>query len=207
MDEQGTAGPAPDLADFYRATRDPLLRTLATHGAAPHDAEDACSIAMDAAVATWPVPDPARYVRDAALAALRDMRDQERIDRGYGDEFAEPEAVEDPALSRLEGAAAVTTVLQVLPPAQRTAFSLSQLDGYGVKEIAVMLGKTPQTVRKHILLARRRLRKLFSQRSRRSLPEADPAHRHAGGSEHRRCYAGPAATRTVNRRNGSEKLS
>jgi RNA polymerase sigma factor (sigma-70 family) len=51
--------------------------------------------------------------------------------------------------------------MEHLPPRQRIAFALHDMEGLGITEIAEIVGASPQTVWARVRSARKRLRKRF----------------------------------------------
>lgn len=153
------------FSEFYRSSEKVILRRLLAFGASVQDAEDALSAAMIEVMGRWTeLTNPVAYASQAALSAFYKLRNEQNRrhdrERGLAEQrgSAEQEAVEDPRLSAWEYQDWATAMVQRLPPAQRDAFYLCEVQGYATAEIAALLGKTPATIRKNISLARQRLK-------------------------------------------------
>jgi len=70
----------------------------------------------------------------------------------------------DPGLLEKLSAEEILAVVQLLPPAYRTAFSLHVVDGYTHPEIAEMLGINEGTSRSNLSKARMKLQELLTNR-------------------------------------------
>jgi RNA polymerase sigma-70 factor (ECF subfamily) len=96
-------------------------------------------------------------VRRAIRAARRRRRDRPS-------ETPRPEAAEASAAAEAPGRLDVARALAALAPRQRAVFLLTEIEGWSAVEAAARLGVAAATVRVHRLLARRRLRELFTAR-------------------------------------------
>jgi len=79
----------------------------------------------------------------------------------------------DAALQRAETRLVLERALRVLPPREREALVLRELEGSDTADVALVMGVSPGTVRSLVTLARRRLRQLLHR-------ELDPG---AGAAE------------------------
>ena len=75
---------------------------------------------------------------------------------------ASPETTASSAEAALVTKRAVWSALDALPPRRRAIVVLSELDGLGPPEIATLLGVAVMTVRWHLSLARRELRRALA---------------------------------------------
>ena len=154
------------LDDLYRDHAAGLTRWITGMTRSPAAAEDIVGEAflrLARELASGRRPDsPAAWVaqvaRNLAISRARRSSTAARfaprlLDRGVG---------ADPALAALaaERAAAVQTVLALLPPAERMAIALAA-EGVCGTEIANRIGRTPLATRALLFRARRRLRPLL----------------------------------------------
>ena len=141
-----------------------LLRTLD-----PDDAEDVVQTALlrmhralpayrgGARVGTWVYT----LVRSAAIDLFRGRsRRQSRQERFARDQ---PAAAAGAPGAEPELLALVRAALTGLPPRQRIVFDMADLQDYAPAEIAELLGMNPNTVRVHLLRARRTVRQRLLQ--------------------------------------------
>jgi len=115
-----------------------------------------------------------RITLNLAIDALRRERPHRNtvpIDTGGGPETtvpagAGPEAPAGPAdrLTAAEVRRIFTELSASLPPKQRLAFVLREIEGLPTEEVAAIMKTTSSTVRNHILLARRALQDLLRSR-------------------------------------------
>lgn len=150
-----------DFAAFFRREYPGLVVHLGLRGY-PRVAEDAAEEAMRDAYEKWhDIDKPAAWVRTAALRHA--MRITQRERRGEAREDAYVRAamaaqVDDPQgwAELSEERRAVFERIMTMPPERRQVVALA-FDGYGIGEIARILGKAEATVRSHLRYARREL--------------------------------------------------
>jgi len=96
-----------------------------------------------------------------ALDALRKRKRRPEFS-GEGlteiDAAARNQGMEDPTVARNEIIAAIEQAIQELSPEQRTAFVLSEYEGYGNREISEVIGGSAKSVEMHLYRARQSLR-------------------------------------------------
>lgn len=164
-DRTGAAAPMRGLEIFFRNTRQQLFRVAMRSGAStPDQANDAVSDAMVDLCRNWfHVDEPRAWAMTAVKNNLikikkREARQHQTAASGY----ATPEANHDPRLNEYEELQIVRSVLNDLPPAQRTVISLV-MDGHRPVDIAAATGASQSGVRKNLERARTRLRDRFLQ--------------------------------------------
>lgn len=79
-------------------------------------------------------------------------------------ELAAGEAGPDAALDEHTIRTFLSSAIDALPEQRRTAFRLTDVEGFSVEETATIMGLTPGTVRSHVHHARRILRQALSAR-------------------------------------------
>jgi RNA polymerase sigma factor (sigma-70 family) len=103
------------------------------------------------------VADPLRWVRRAIatkkIDAIRAIQTERSTIERIGDQLPRAEAVDQPNI--WEDHEWVSNLLARLPPTQRAVLALV-VDSYQTHEIALLLGKTREAVRKNLQLARQR---------------------------------------------------
>jgi RNA polymerase sigma-70 factor, ECF subfamily len=190
------AGDPDAFAELFARHRDRLwavaLRTMGN----PHDAADglqdglvaayrrADSFRGDAAVTTW----LHRVVVNACLDRLRAAKVRradalpDDIDdhAGRGSTYTSTSPVDDPEAAAIadDRRRAVLEALATLPPEQRAALVLVDMEGYPVSEVAEMLGCPAGTVKSRCSRGRERLAGLLRERlaeGGRDGPNAEPA--------------------------------
>jgi RNA polymerase sigma-70 factor, ECF subfamily len=135
----------------------------------PADAEDVCQDAFTAVLARLEECQPAekfrawllRSVRNRAISFRRWQRVRAAAVLGTGPgEFDLPTTLESPlaAAERADLRARLTDALATLSDAQRTVVLLHDVEGWGHREIAAVLGVAEGTSRATLFAARRRLR-------------------------------------------------
>jgi RNA polymerase sigma factor (sigma-70 family) len=144
-----------------------LIRNAMLMGATLEEAQDATQAALtdllDRATSGKLFHHPHAYARTAMWRYFVNQRKRDRkqiqnlIQRGY----ASPEASDDPTMTLLEESEILNSMLADLPPAQYAVMRLA-LDGSSITEIALDLGKSSETVRKNLQLARTKLRERYS---------------------------------------------
>lgn len=167
--DQSPSSPPADagmLEDLYREQAAGLTRWITGMTRDATAAEDIVSeaflrLARELAAGRRPDHPPAwvaQVARHLAISRARRASTATRlaprlVDRGVG---------EDPAMATLasERAAAVRTVLDSLPPAERLAIVLAA-EGVRGPEIADRIGRTPLATRALLCRARRRMRPLL----------------------------------------------
>ena len=151
-------------------------------GATPHDAKDAAHKTLVQMYAGWPDPRyTLAYARKAVISNfIKDKtrgpgRVAQRLwERGH---VPHREGADDPALTRLENDEWVKDVLSCLSPAQREVMECF-VAGLEIAEIAGALGKTNETIRRHICDACKRLRAELN-------PDGERKHQKRGRKEAR----------------------
>jgi RNA polymerase sigma-70 factor, ECF subfamily len=190
------AGDPDAFAELFARHRDRLwavaLRTMGN----PHDAADglqdglvaayrrAESFRGDAAVTTW----LHRVVVNACLDRLRAAKvrradalpDDLDEHAGRGSTYTSTSPVEDPEAAAIadDRRRAVLEALATLPPEQRAALVLVDMEGYPVAEVAQMLDCAEGTVKSRCSRGRERLAGLLRDRlseGGRDRPHAEPA--------------------------------
>ena len=176
------AGDAEAFGTLFGRHRDRLWAVALRTTGDPEDAADALQDAMvaafrradsfrgEAAVTTW----LHRIVVNACLDRLRrrkvrlvdplpDDLDRQGPAASAGSQLG-PAAVLDPADLAVDGErrAAVLAALDTLPPDQKAALVLVDMEGYSVEETARILGCAPGTVKSRCSRGRARLRPLLA---------------------------------------------
>lgn len=110
-----------------------------------------------------PIANPLPWIRqvmrrDRIDDLKRDRRRQEIL-LAKGPGTARMASTGEDALNLWENAQAVNALLEMLTPAQRDAMACA-VDEMEPAEIALFLGKTPATIRQHLMNARERLKKV-----------------------------------------------
>jgi RNA polymerase sigma-70 factor, ECF subfamily len=119
----------------------------------------AASFRGDAAVTTW----LHRIVVNACLDQVRRRRVRPTVPLPADGRDADPPAPAQPdPADRITERGAVLTALRTLPPEQRHAVVLVDMEGYPVAEAARMLGCAPGTVKSRCARGRARLLPLLS---------------------------------------------
>lgn len=166
MEREAAAGPGPNpLADFeafwnhhYRC----YLTTLMAVGATM---EDACDTINDVIVDmlkkdAWCrlTINPEAWVRKAVLHTYYDHQKRQRRKREIERHWTlTPESYVDDGPNAWEDWQWVEQMLSTLPPTQRTIIELIIAES-DAREIANLLGKTPDAIRQNLAHARKRLR-------------------------------------------------
>jgi RNA polymerase sigma-70 factor (ECF subfamily) len=148
--------------DFYRAEYRTLVKALMMLGASLQDAEDVVAEVAEEILQKnrWNELDhPRSWCRQAALHKYYDRRERDRQApfRAVKGGHLTPESRVDIQLSLWEDTQWIGQLLNTLPPAQREVMKLV-LDQFKSVEIAKILGKTPDTIRKNLAHARIRLK-------------------------------------------------
>jgi RNA polymerase sigma factor (sigma-70 family) len=136
-------------------------------GATLEEAQDAAQAALtdllDRVMRGTVIHHPYAYARTAMWRYFVSQRERDRkqiqnlIQRGY----TSPEACNDPAMTTWEESEVLKSLLADLPPAQCAVMRFA-LEGFSITEIALGLGKSSETVRKNLQLARAKLRERYS---------------------------------------------
>lgn len=200
------AGDRTAFGELFARHRDRLWAVALRTTGEPEEAADALQDAMvsafrrassyrgDAAVTTW----LHRIVVNACLDRLRRRKVRladplpddvdEYADRGVGG--AAGGAAEDPAdvAERGDRRRAVAAALGQLPPEQRAALVLVDMEGYSIEEAAAILGVAEGTVKSRCSRGRVRLAPLLSDLGNRDgtahVSSPAPDRRRTGGGEH-----------------------
>ena len=168
---------SPDALDrWYRREHPEVYRLCFGFLADAAEAEDAAQDAMlhlHDRLARWTGERPWRPWRDAVVLnlcrdRLRRTGARERAHLRSATDGERPAAgvLPDPSheLERAEVRAALEAALAELPPREREAFVLRDLEQIGTAEAAELLGIEAGSVRSLLTLARRRLRGLLAER-------------------------------------------
>jgi RNA polymerase sigma factor (sigma-70 family) len=157
-------GPSPrtDFEAFWNHHYRYYLTVLMTIGATMEDADDTISdVIVDMLKKnTWGrlTTNPRAWVRKAVLHIYYDQQRRQRLKREIESHVTlTPESYVDDGPNVWEDWQWVEQMLGTLPPTQRTIIELiiAEIDA---REIADLLGKTPETVRQNLAHARKRLR-------------------------------------------------
>jgi RNA polymerase sigma factor, sigma-70 family len=158
--ETGNPDGVSSFDEFFVAEYPRLVRVAMSAGATFPQAEEAAQEAALQAFRSWDrLTNPSAWSRKAVLheyykAIARDLRELElthkALRKGSVADLAADSTEESDEVHRVRQA------IRRLPRAQREVFALIY-DGYGAPEIAMILGKTPETVRSNLREARRRL--------------------------------------------------
>jgi RNA polymerase sigma factor (sigma-70 family) len=176
---------APEAVDaWFRAEHPEVYRLCFGFLAHAAEAEDVAQETMCHLLDSLGTRDPARPYRAwRTTVVLNRCRDRlRRVERRRAAEAGAASAraesgsagwLPDPAdaLQRSEVAATLALALRALPPREREAFVLRDLEGLDTPEAARALAITESSVRSLVALARRRLRELLGARL---TPEARP---------------------------------
>jgi RNA polymerase sigma-70 factor (ECF subfamily) len=150
-----------DFEDLFRATFEPMVRSLAFACGDREVAADAVQDAFTRAYTRWrrisQYDDPAGWVRHVALNRLRDhFRKSERGRRAVerlGGQLTTAQAAPEP----VEPSDLLARVAS-LPRQQRIAVSLFYVEQLSVLEVATAMGLTEGAVKYHLHAGRDRLR-------------------------------------------------
>lgn len=101
--------------------------------------------------------EPRAYLTTIARGLVINLWQRQALERAYLEELSllpESEAPsEESRLLIFEALLQIESLLRALPPAVRSAFLWSQLDGLGYAEIADRLGVSTRTVKRHMVVA------------------------------------------------------
>jgi RNA polymerase sigma factor (sigma-70 family) len=147
--------------EFFHVSFRELVRAAMYAGATLHEAEEAASKTLTEMLRHWDTSKPSlAYARKATIHNF--IKDRTRgprrvarrlLERGH---ISHREGAEDRQLTAWEDEEWVTHVLSGLPPAQREVMELIA-QGLDRDEIAAMLGKTKEAIRRNLSDARARL--------------------------------------------------
>lgn len=170
--ERAQAGDEAALRSLVEAAYPPVRRWALVHLGDPTEADDLTQDVLvmmirrlegfrgEAGFSTWLYS----LTRNAAIDRRRGRERRGRLEE-EGGRTSELLAgtPEDPssALERRELSAVLRAFFVDLPPRQREAFELVELDGLSSAEAAARLGVAAVSVRAHVFKARRRLRSLI----------------------------------------------
>jgi RNA polymerase sigma factor (sigma-70 family) len=163
---QRGASPPIGLEEFCREHYRKLVAITMYVGATKEEAQEAAAGAIADLVGAWGRPDdPLKWARRAAINHFYKEktpgpeRDRNRlVEKGA----ATAEGDDHQQLLLWEDRHWVDQMLEPLPQKQKEAMKLVT-EGYTPKDIATLLGRTPEAVRQNLLEARRRLRREMQQ--------------------------------------------
>ena len=168
--ERAGKGSREALGRLAAALRPLICRWALVMTGDPHDAEDVAQRVLmrmmesiegfdgRSRVTTWVY----RITRNASLDhQRRRKRDRRLAEKAEWLARAEPPRLEDPLddIEMERTLRLIRTLLRELPMRQREVFDLVDLQGLEPKEAAELLGMNPNTLRVHLLRARRRMRR------------------------------------------------
>ncbi|MFN3413223.1 MAG: RNA polymerase sigma factor [Thermoanaerobaculum sp.] len=117
-----------------------------------------------------------RIASNLAIDALRARGSRDRTHQTHLRLVGEEEAPKGPELLQEKEVENIFHQLaQVLPPAQRQAFVLREVEGLSTSEVAQVMGCTETTVRNHVFSARATLRRELARRYPEYLPKGGEA--------------------------------
>jgi RNA polymerase sigma factor (sigma-70 family) len=150
----------PSFESFWEQHYRHYLTVLMAIGATMEDAYDTINdVIVDMLRKnTWErlTANPAAWVHKAVVHPYYDQQKRERLRREIGRHLT-PESCIDESPNVWEDWQWVAQMLSTLPPTQRDVVELSIAE-LGAREIADLLGKTPDTIRQNLAHARKRLR-------------------------------------------------
>jgi RNA polymerase sigma factor (sigma-70 family) len=162
----GQAAPGPDpragFGAFWKQHYRYYLTVLMAIGATMEDAHDTISdVIVDMLMKnTWGrlTTNPRAWVRKAILHTYYDQQKRQRLEREIeGSLTLTPGSYVDEGPNVWEDWQWVQQMLSTLPPTQRTVIELIIAES-DAREIAGLLGKTPDAIRQNLAHARKRLR-------------------------------------------------
>ncbi|WP_327350254.1 sigma-70 family RNA polymerase sigma factor [Streptomyces sp. NBC_01304] len=159
----GSAPRKPSFTEFYSRTYPQLVAQACTYTASHDWALDAVQDAYVATYLRWDeVDNPTAYV---ATVTRRNIYSQTRL-RSRITLTAHPEDTQDlqapDQTETVDQQDMLLRALRQLPYMQRTALVMYYLETWTIDDLAAALDITPSTVRAHLTLGRRRLRKLLT---------------------------------------------
>ena len=117
-----------------------------------------------------------RIASNLAIDALRARGSRDRTHQTHLRLVGEEEAPKAPELLQEKEVESIFSQLaQILPPAQRQAFVLREVEGLSTSEVAKIMGCTETTVRNHVFSARATLRRELARRYPEYLPRGGEA--------------------------------
>lgn len=117
-----------------------------------------------------------RIASNLAIDALRARGSRDRTHQTHLRLVGEEEAPKAPeTLQEKEVESIFHQLAQILPPAQRQAFVLREVEGLATSEVARIMGCTETTVRNHVFSARATLRRELARRYPEYLPKGGGA--------------------------------
>ena len=167
---RATTGEREALGKLAGALRPLICRWALVMTGDPNDAEDVAQHVLmkmmesmetfdgRSRVTTWAY----RITRNASLDhQRRTKRDRRLAEKADSLARAEPSRLDDPLddIEMKRTMRLIRTLLGELPMRQREVFDLVDLQGLDPKEVAELLEMNPNTVRVHLLRARRRMRR------------------------------------------------
>lgn len=165
------AGEAEALDGWFREHHPAVYRLCLGFLADAVEAEDLCQDAMLHLLDRLQHWDPARsftawrnsIVLNLCRDRLRKLKRRERAERGAAPlRLPKPDPAPEDGLARRELQQVLQTALRSLPPREREAFVLRDLEGAETAEVASAMEVSESTVRSLTTLARRRLRGLLA---------------------------------------------
>lgn len=152
------------LEQLVRRYLRPIRVIVTSYVAEPADAEDAAQETFLRALRAIESYDPERPFAPWLYQIARNVARNHVAARARWQAEAPPTTLPsrlpgpDVVLERAEIRMLVRAALARLPEQRRTAFYLSDVEGYPTEEIARLMGRSPGTVRSHVHHARRALR-------------------------------------------------
>jgi RNA polymerase sigma factor (sigma-70 family) len=168
--EEPSVGYWTDFEEFYRQHYRPLIKiVLLAHGSI-EEAEDAVNDTMVEMLRNWAkISYPKTYACRAVASNFikRRMRDRQQVPRMIEGGHVTRDADDGIESCVWEEQEWVVQLLNSLPAAQREVLALIY-DQLSIQEVAELLGKTPEAIRKNLQLARQRLMSDLQKRRQRA---------------------------------------
>jgi len=158
--------------EFFDSTYEALVTAGVMWGGNQQDAEDAAEFALTELRRRWrTVINRAAYARRVAKnrVANEQKRDRDRVAKLIRKGEYVTDVTDDHGLTEYEDEQWVRQLLDRLPPQQRLVME-HLYSGLSYTEIAETLGKKEPTIRKHLQLARERLREELRKQQERPSP-------------------------------------
>ncbi|HET9300180.1 MAG TPA: sigma-70 family RNA polymerase sigma factor [Candidatus Polarisedimenticolaceae bacterium] len=155
--EETVAGDATDrLGRLFDAHHRRLFALACRMTGDREDARDLVQETFVRAAGAQSIPENAEaWLVQVLIHLCRDRRRHQRVQQRHAAELATPEGVvSNPDLD-------LWRAVNALPPRQRAAIVLHEVEGHAVVQVAALLGVSPVTVRWHLLAGRRRLREVL----------------------------------------------
>jgi RNA polymerase sigma factor (sigma-70 family) len=152
--------------DFYRRHYRSLMKLIMAAGATLDEAYEAVDQTMEELLRRWhKINFPWAYARKAVVSNFlkRRKRDRECLTHMIKGGHVCPESDDCREMNVWEDEEWIAQLLAKLPPTQREVIRCL-VDGRTQAEIAELLGKTPEAIRKNLQLARERLRPLVQDK-------------------------------------------